>query len=82
MVETARNSGSRIFGGVVAVVAALAISLWAHGHSPHMGFGEMLMNWDSYIIKEPFYSIIMILAATTGIVGAVAIVRGFRIAAT
>jgi hypothetical protein len=82
MVETARNSNSRIVGGIVAIVIALVISLWAHGHSPHMGLGEMLMNWNSYIINEPFYSIIMIAAATTAIAGMIAIVRGFRVAAT
>lgn len=82
MAESTRNSGGSIAGGLVAVVIALAIALWAHSHSPHMGFGEMLMNWDSYIIKEPFYSIIMMIAATSGIAGIVAVVRGVQVVRT
>lgn len=80
MVETVHKSSSHIVGGIFAIVIALAIGLWAHAHSPHMGFGEMLMHWDSYIIKEPFYSIIMLIAATAGIVGVFAVARGFRAA--
>jgi hypothetical protein len=80
MTENVRNSGPRIVAGVVAIAIALAISFWAHAHSPHMGFGEMLMNLDSYIIKEPFYSVIMIIAAITGVFGILAIVRGLQAA--
>jgi len=78
MAETVGNSGARIFAGIVAIAGALAISFWAHEHSPHMGFGELLMHWDGYIIKEPIYSVIMIFAVMMGVLGVIAIVRGFQ----
>ena len=53
----------KIIGGIISTLAGLIIYLWLRGHSPHMGFGQMLMKYDTYIIKEPVYSIIVVLAA-------------------
>jgi hypothetical protein len=64
--------------GIVEIVAALAIYLWARGHSPHMGFGEMLTKFDSYLIKEPVYSGILLIAAVIALLGVVSVVRGLQ----
>lgn len=70
-------SGQTI-GGVLAIVAAIGIYFWAHAHSPHMGFGEMLANYDGWVIREPFYSIAMIVAVLVAIIGGINIYRGLQ----
>jgi len=37
--------------GIVNIVIALVVYLWASNHSPHMDLGEMLLKYDSYLIK-------------------------------
>ena len=64
--------------GVAECVAGLAVFLWAKGHSPNMGFMEMCAKADSYILKEPFYDIILIIAALLGLAGIINIVIGIQ----
>lgn len=68
----------KIIVGGIASIAALAIYLWARSHSPHMGFGEMITKLDSYIIKEPIYSLIVLVAASIGLIGIISIVLGLK----
>jgi ABC-type transport system involved in multi-copper enzyme maturation permease subunit len=70
-----KNITSKIVIGVGNIIAGLIIYLWASSHSPHMDPAEMLMNYDSYVLKEPIYSIIIIFAAILGIGGIAFLVR-------
>jgi len=75
------NAGGRIGLGVVQIAIALGIYLWASNHSPHMGFfATVTTAIDSYIIKEPTYSIILVIAAILGVLGIIAVVRGLQTA--
>jgi len=64
--------------GVIELIVALAIFLWARNHSPHVTFFEALSRLNSYVIQEPFYSIILLLAAAIAILGVVQVVRGLQ----
>lgn len=63
----------KIVGGVVGVSLGLFTYLWASQHSPNLGFGEMLMKAaqdpNHYIIKEPVYSVILVVAAGLSLLG-------------
>ena len=76
--EVMNTPGGLIGRGVVFIGVALAIYFWARAHSPHMGFGEMLTNLNGWVINEPVYSFILIVAAVIAIFGGVAIVRGLQ----
>ena len=66
--------------GFFGIILGLFIFLWARAHSPHMGFGEMLTKFNSYVIKEPQYSFILLFAAGLGIVGIVLLTLGIGFA--
>lgn len=75
-VKEARRGPSplgKIVGGVVWTSLGLFTYLWASRHSPNIGFGEMLMKAaqdpNQYILKEPAYSVIMVVAAGLGLLG-------------
>jgi hypothetical protein len=75
------SRGSSQFGviviGVIWTLLGLFIYLWASRHSPYMDFGGMLMGGlDNYIIKEPAYSVIVLIAAVLGLLGIVQLVLG------
>ena len=59
----------RIYLGLAFALAGLGLYLWVARHSPYMGFGEMLANLDGYIIKEPLFSAIVLIAAGMGLTG-------------
>ena len=73
-----KSSGGKILKGVVFILLGLIIWLWVRGHSPHMDFGEMLSNMDNWMLKEPFYSVVIIFAALLVLTGAVELYRGLR----
>lgn len=66
----------KIIGGAIYLIIGLSIYLWASSHSPNMSYGEMLTKMDTYILKQPAYNIIIILAAIFGIGGIVLIIQG------
>lgn len=70
------RSASKIIWGIIYVILGLIIYLWVNQHSPHMGFGEMMTNLGSYYIKEPLYTIIILVAAILGLNGVVLLIRG------
>jgi hypothetical protein len=73
----APSPGGRIITGIVCALSGLSIYLWASSHSPHMDFGAMLMNGlDNYIIKEPAYSVIILIAAGLGLTGIALLIAG------
>jgi hypothetical protein len=76
--ETRSGSALKVTSGVVQLVIALAIYLWASNHSPHMGFFEALSKLDSYVIKEPVYSVILLTAAIIALLGVIQIIRGLQ----
>jgi hypothetical protein len=45
-----------------------------------MGFGEMLAKLGSYYIKEPFYSLIVVVSAILGLAGFILLVLGAVVA--
>ena len=59
----------RIYMGLGLALAGLALYLWVARHSPYMRFPEMLANLDGYIIKEPLFSGIVLIAAGLGLTG-------------
>lgn len=74
-VNTYKKKNHKTVIGVVNIIIGLAIYLWASSHSPHMDFGEMLMKYDSYIIKEPIYTIIILIAAALGLGGLIILIK-------
>ena len=48
--------------GVIGVIVGVTLGIWARKHSPHMGIGEMITKWDSYILEEWQYYTAMIAA--------------------
>jgi hypothetical protein len=74
--ESTSSPNGSIATGIVQMIAALAIYLWAREHSPNMSFGEMLMKLDSFYIKQPWYALILLFCAFLALAGFVAIVRG------
>jgi len=73
----ARFSSSRILGGVRLGIAII-IYLWASAHSPHMGFVEMMSKPDTFVLKEPAYSGVFLVAALLAIQGAINIYKSFQ----
>ena len=63
--------------GIIGLVIGLVIAMWARSHSPHMGFMEMMSKSDSFILKEPFYYVILIIAVLIGLAGITRIVKSF-----
>ena len=47
-----KSGGGQIFKGVVFILLGLFTWLWASGHSPHMGYSEMLSNRDNWVFLE------------------------------
>jgi MFS family permease len=75
---TMLTNNQKIALGVILILAALGVFLWANQHSPNMGIGEMLTKLDSYIIKQPWYNILLIACAASGIGGAILIIKGLQ----
>lgn len=64
-------------GGVTYALLGLFLFLWASWHSPHMGIGDMItQGMDNYILKEPFYTFILLFAAALGLLGITLFVLG------
>lgn len=63
--------------GAIGVVLGLCIGLWARSHSPHMDFMEMMSKADSFVLKEPVYYVILIIAVLIGLAGITRIVKSF-----
>ncbi|MBK8242237.1 MAG: hypothetical protein IPK88_02335 [Saprospiraceae bacterium] len=47
--------------GIILIILGILIFAWAKSYSPHIDFGEMIINFDSYFIKETFNTIIFII---------------------
>lgn len=71
------NNALRIIGAA-AVSVSILIALWARAHSPNMGFDELMIKLDSYILKQPIYYVIMLVAALIAVGGAVSIILSFN----
>jgi|GEM_PF-4335381 len=67
---------SKILWGIVYTILGVGIYLWISQHSPHMNFTEMMTNSDTYLIKEPIYTIIILVAILFAVNGVVLIIRG------
>jgi ABC-type Fe3+ transport system permease subunit len=63
-------------GGFVVIASAVLVGIWARGHSPNMGFGEMLTKLDSYYLKPPVYNAIMAIVVIAGLAGVCAVAIG------
>src|SRR5271166_1637134 len=75
----APRARSGLLSGMLLAVAALALFLWISRHSSYMSFAEKmsasLTDPDAYFIKEPAYTLLMLVAAFLGFGGAVLVVR-------
>lgn len=75
-----------LLGGFASAMLGLFVGLWAHAHSPHTGFGELLVKVSNdphaYILNEPFYTIVCLFAGGLGLVGFVLLVLGVVLCAT
>ena len=79
MTEQRRNPDTgMIAGGVVLIILGLAIFFWAKEHSPHMGFGQMLMRLDSWVFKPSVYNAVLVVCALLGLLGIASLVRGLQ----
>ena len=63
--------------GAIGVGFGLFIGLWARSHSPHMDFMEMMSKADSFVLKEPIYYVILIVAVLIGLAGVMRIIKSF-----
>lgn len=69
-------SGS-IGGGIVWALVGLFIYLWASRHSPYNPLGAMMAGGlENYVLKEPFYTVILLVAAGLGLLGISQLVLG------
>ena len=65
--------------GVALMLVGLVMWLWVRGHSPHMGYAEMLADMDNWILKEPFYSVVVVISALFALSGGIQLYRGLRL---
>ncbi len=69
-------SGS-IGGGIACALVGLFVYLWASRHSPYNPLGAMMMGGlENYVLKEPFYTIVLLVAAGLGLLGIALLVLG------
>lgn len=66
----------QIIGGSICPVLGLLIYFWARQLFPHLTFGKMLTKLDSYIVYEPFYSLLLLVSVALALVGVVLLVLG------
>jgi hypothetical protein len=75
--QTPPSSSGKIFGGILSALVGLFIYLWASRHSPYNPLGAMMMGGlESYVLKEPFYTVILLAAAGLGLRGISLLVLG------
>ena len=69
-------SGS-IGEGIVWALVGLSIYLWASRHSPYNPLDAIVAGGlDNYVLKEPFYTVILLAAAGLGLLGISLLVLG------
>lgn len=66
----------QIIAGSICPVLGLLAYFWARRHSPHLTIVRMLAKLDSYIINEPFYTLLLFGSAALGVIGVVLLVLG------
>ena len=60
----------KIVGGILSSLAGLFIYLWASRHSPYSPLEAMMAGGlENYVLKEPFYTVILLAAAGLGLLG-------------
>lgn len=74
--KTNPSGFAKLVAGIACTVLALALYMWVREHSPYAGLGELVLQMDTYIIEEPFYSMILLFAGGIGSVGILFIILG------
>lgn len=74
--KTNPSGFAKLVAGIACTVLALLLYMWVREHSPYAGLGELVLQMDTYIIEEPFYSMILLFAGGIGSVGILLIVLG------
>ena len=64
--------------GIVKIVIAIVLYVFANAHSPHMSFGQMITNLNGWVFSEPVYYLILGLAAMLAIIGLLNILNSFK----
>lgn len=64
--------------GIVKIVVAIILGVFATAHSPHMSFGQMITNLNGWVFSEPVYYLILGLALILGVFGSVNILNSFK----
>ena len=62
--------------GVFSLLIGVILGIWANAHSPNIDIWEALRNPDNYIIKQPYYTIVVLVAWGAGLLGAVLAMLG------
>ena len=69
-------------GAIFLILAGLILFFWAGQHSPHVSLAELLSAADvaskAYYIREPLYSLVIILAFAMGLHGFALTMRGLK----
>lgn len=75
--STPLSLSGKIVGGIASALAGLLIYLWASRHSPYNPLGAIVAGGlDSYVLKEPFYTVILLIAVGLGLLGISLLVLG------
>lgn len=71
------SPSGKIVGGIIWTLLGLFIYLWASGHSPYNPLGAMMTGGlENYVLKKPFYTVILLVAAGLGLLGISLLVLG------
>ena len=71
------SPSTKIVAGIVWALVGLFVYLWASRHSPYNPLGAMMTGGlENYILKEPFYTVILLVAAGLGLLGISQLVLG------
>jgi hypothetical protein len=75
--STTKSPSGKIIWGIAWALVGLFIYLWASRHSPYNPLGAMMAGGlENYVLKEPFYTVILLVAAGLGLLGISQLVLG------
>lgn len=66
----------QIIAGSICPMFALLVYFWAKRHFPHLTISHMLEKFDSYVMQEPFYTLLLLGSAALALFGVVLLVLG------
>jgi hypothetical protein len=77
LLAVVKSPFGKIIWGIAWTLVGLFVYLWAGGHSPYNPLGAMMAGGlESYVLKEPFYTVMLLVAAGLGLLGISQLVLG------